>query len=592
MQQGDFNWGRLSSVLGLMPWVFFGLLMVSFSLKADGNSNDEKRKQLIELSLKNSRNPQYLDSLATALLQYEDKECQARGYFLKGLGATFKGEIDKALPAYKKSLSLVPIGGQYDERFTYYMVMKNVGIAYYRQNMPAKGDSLFHQMMKQSLAIGDSFHYASALSNLGNALNLRQDFDGAIKKFKEVILIEEALGSQGLASSYLKVGTIFGRMSQPEEALIWFRKALARIADDDLAFLGQTYNNMAVAWRSAGNLDSAQRYLLGSLAIHRRTGSKIDEAIALENLARNAIVLKDFEHADSLLAEAYKIMPSESTRQNTSFVRLWLLSLSLALEQGNEKDASDYFARLDKSPAEVREDLSFLKLKAGYFELKGSQDSAIYYLKVVQAREAELNQANDAAKIKQEANAVELAELDRLRETERKEEIYRYWRLALSLLIIGLLVVFWQRRKAKSQEHLINTSASGQAEELLVKDQYQEAKAQKEEALVAKAEATLKLKSKAVIKVSDILYVQSEGHYVDLHLVGRENPEVERISLAALLEDLGEDNFQRIHRSYAVNISQLKAVYSNRVLLSSGTELPVTRTYKSALQERFNKKES
>tara|TARA_R110001592_G_scaffold243783_1_gene504806 strand:+ start:47679 stop:49454 length:1776 start_codon:yes stop_codon:yes gene_type:complete len=590
--QGNFNWGRLSSVLGLKVWVFIGLIMLSFSLKADDNSKDEQRKRLIEMSLQNSRNPQYLDSLASALLQYEDKECQARGFFLQGLAATFKGEIDKALPAYKKSLNLIPVGGQYDERFTYYMVMKNVGIAFYRQNMYAQGDSLFQEMMKQSLAIGDSFHYASALSNLGNALNMRQDFDGAIKKFKEVILIEEALGSEGVAASYLKVGTIFGRMSQPQEALIWFQKALVRIADGDIALEGRTYNNIAVAWRSAENLDSAQFYLLKALAIHKRTGSKIDEAVALENLAKNAIVLQELGLADSLLTEAYKVLPSGDVRQNSSFVRLWLLSLSLALEQGNIEDASNYFARLDQSPAQVREDLSFLKLKAGYFELKGNQDSAIYYLKVVQAREAELNKANDAAKIKREANAVELAEIDLLRETERKEEIYRYSRLALSLLIIGLLVVFWQRRKAKKQEQLNFATTSGQAEDLLVKDQYQEAMLQQEKALKAKAEATLKLKSKAVIKVSDILYVQSEGHYVNIYLVDRENPEVERISLAALLEDLGEDYFQRIHRSYAVNISQLKAAYSNRVLLSNGTELPVTRTYNSALQERFNKKES
>lgn len=590
--QGNFNWGRLSSVLAWKVWVFIGLLMVSFSLKADGNSNDEQRKRLIELSLMNSRKPQYLDSLATALLQYEDKECQARGYFLTGLAATFKGEIDKALPAYKKSLNLIPVGGQYDERFTYYMVMKNVGIAFYRQNRHAQGDSIFEEMMKQSLAIGDSFHYASALSNLGNALNMRQDFTGAIKKFKDVILIVEALGSEGVAASYLKVGTIFGRMSQPEEALIWFHKALARIADGDIALEGRTYNNMAVAWRSTDNLDSAQFYLLKALAIHKLTGSKIDEAVALENLAKNAIELQELGQADSLLAEAYKILPSGNTSQNSSFVRLWLLSLSLALEQGNKEDASDYFARLNKSPAEVREDLSFLKLKAGYFELKGVQDSAIYYLKVVQAREAALNQANDAAKIKQEANAVELAEMDRLRETERKEEIYRYWRLASLLIVMGLLIVFWQRRKWKKQKYLISTSANGKAEELLVKDQYQEAMTQKENTFKAKAETTIKLKSKAVIKVSDILYVQSEGHYVNIYLVNRENPEVERISLATLLEDLGEDNFQRIHRSYAVNVSQLKAVYSNRILLTSGTELPVTRTYNSALQERFNKKES
>lgn len=42
---------------------------------------------------------------------------------------------------------------------------------------------------------------------------------------------------------------------------------------------------------------------------------------------------------------------------------------------------------------------------------------------------------------------------------------------------------------------------------------------------------SFRLKSKAVINVKDLIYLQSDGHYVNLYLKDRNNPEVERSSL-------------------------------------------------------------
>tara|TARA_R110002050_G_scaffold258026_1_gene397185 strand:+ start:2176 stop:3945 length:1770 start_codon:yes stop_codon:yes gene_type:complete len=588
--QGNFFQGLFSSTRSLKIWGFIGLVVFNFSLKADANSKEQQRKQLIELSLKNSRDPVYLDSLAQALLHYEDDECQARGNFLKGLANTFRGDISSALKFYQRSLDLIPDAGKYDQQFSYFMVMKNVGIAHYRSNQHQQGDSIFNEMAELAIQQGDSFQYASALSNLGNALNIRRDFKGAIAKLREAILIEESFDYKGLASSYLKIGTIFGRMEQPEEALLWFRKSQGKLPKDDLRTQGRIYNNMAVAWRSLANLDSAQYYLYKALEVHKSTGALIDQAVALENLARNDISLERYAQADSLLNVAYSLLPPERNGATSSINRLWMLSLELALKRNKVKQAKIFVDYLEAVDAAVINEIDFLELKANYFEQIGEKDSAIYLLKAVQARKSALNKQNDAAKIKQEANAIELAEMKRRREVERKDEVYRYWRLAVAILSLSLLMLFglrWLTKRKKSLPVIETVSNLT----LLVKDEYQEALAEKD-APSGKADAVLKLKSKAVIKVADILYVQSEGHYVNIHLLNRENPEVERISLAALLKELGEESFQRIHRSYAVNVSQLKAVYSNRVLLHNGQELPVTRTYNGALQERFNKKDS
>jgi len=590
--QGGLTRGTFS----LRKCGFIGCFLVFFSASgfayAGQTGGETQRKQLIELSLKNSRNPQYLDSLASELLRYEDRECKARGYFLKGLGATYKGSIDSALHYYQRSISHIPEGGKYDDRFTYSMVMKNVGIAHYRQNQYAQGDSVFNKMADVALKKGDSLTYALALSNLGNALSIRRDFSGAIEKYKETILIEEKLNSQGVASTYLKIGTIFGRMSQEEEALVWFRKAQLRTPERDLRLKGRVNNNMAVAWRGLGNLDSAQYYLSRALSIHQITGSLIDQAVALENLARNEITLGNFSAADSILQDAYELLPDGSKVQNYSLSRLWMLSLDLALQSNETAQAESLIKSLEKAQVEIKNELDFLRLKARYFEQVGAKDSAIYYLKELQIKEQLLNRQNDASKIKQEANKVELAEIKRKEKEAEEESIFRYWLLAFVLIFLALVVFYFIRKLKRKADLSSDESQNQEFRESLVMDKYAQLKAQPDTGLPELDKAILQLKSKAVIKVEEILYIQSEGHYVNIYLQDRDNPEVERTSLSALLAELGEDSFQRIHRGYAVNMKHLKAAYSNRVLLKTGQELPVTRTYNTALRERFNKKDS
>lgn len=583
------------SFIGQIRLVYI-ILLVSFlnqnSLSAQLDKSDEKRQELIKLSLRPSRNPILLDSLGLALLEYKDDESRARGHFLKGLSSTFKGDIDGAINNYLISLALIPIAGQYDDRFTYFMVLKNVGIGYYRKNQHEQGDSIFNKMAEMALENSDSFHYASALSNLGNAMNMRGNFEGAIEQLKQAILIEEALGSSGVPSSLLKIGTIFGRMNQPEEALVWFRKSKAQVAEEDLRLQGRICNNIAVAWRTIGDLDSAQYYLIEALDIHTKTGSRIDQAMVYENLSRNTFTLGNIEAADSLLAIAYDLLPANDRNRNTSISRLWILSLTLAIAKEEVIEAKKFLNLLEEGDDRITQEVRFLELKANFFELNNQKDSAIFWLKVLQARKSELSRNNDAAKIKQGANVVELAEINRKQEAAKGTGFFPQIVSVIALSIMLIVLYFLLRRMTnRSQSALSLENGFGPVPGILVKDEYQEFQAKKKEVSVGETDEVLKLKSKAIIKIADILYLQSEGHYVNIYLEGRENPEVERISLAALLTELGEGRFQRIHRSYAVSISQLKAIYSTRVLLNNGLELPVTRTYNAALQERFNKKD-
>lgn len=94
------------------------------------------------------------------------------------------------------------------------------------------------------------------------------------------------------------------------------------------------------------------------------------------------------------------------------------------------------------------------------------------------------------------------------------------------------------------------------------------------------------LRSKAVIDMSMIRFIQSDDHYLEFHLVDKERPEVDRNQLRELLTTL-PNTFVQIHRSIIVNLNHIKSVTASNVLLKDGTELKLSRTFRSNLDEKL-----
>ncbi|HKK44961.1 MAG TPA: LytTR family DNA-binding domain-containing protein [Balneolaceae bacterium] len=91
------------------------------------------------------------------------------------------------------------------------------------------------------------------------------------------------------------------------------------------------------------------------------------------------------------------------------------------------------------------------------------------------------------------------------------------------------------------------------------------------------------------IDVHDIHWVESSGNYVKLHL--SDTIHMIRGSLKRLQEKLNPLEFVRIHRSYIVNIYNVKAIEpwfsgDSKVILNDGKNLKMSRNYKDNL-ERF-----
>ena len=92
------------------------------------------------------------------------------------------------------------------------------------------------------------------------------------------------------------------------------------------------------------------------------------------------------------------------------------------------------------------------------------------------------------------------------------------------------------------------------------------------------------LKSKALIPVNRIKYIQSDGPYVEIFVEGKDNPEIDRMSLSKMKEKL-PGYFKQIHRSVIVNFRQVKIKRVNSVTLKDQTTLNISRSFKEELRE-------
>ena len=86
------------------------------------------------------------------------------------------------------------------------------------------------------------------------------------------------------------------------------------------------------------------------------------------------------------------------------------------------------------------------------------------------------------------------------------------------------------------------------------------------------------------VKLSSILWLKSENVYVEIKT--KEKIYLVRNSLDKFLEELIDENFLRIHRSYAVNVNQVKAVNGQYVIVAD-EKIPLSRKFRDDLLIKF-----
>lgn len=90
-----------------------------------------------------------------------------------------------------------------------------------------------------------------------------------------------------------------------------------------------------------------------------------------------------------------------------------------------------------------------------------------------------------------------------------------------------------------------------------------------------------------LVSQRDVIYVEIIRHDLYWHIAGESEPLRMRGSITAAAEQLGQESFCRIAASHLVNMGQVHLVRRNSVVMSDGTELPITRGRRTEALEQL-----
>ena len=90
------------------------------------------------------------------------------------------------------------------------------------------------------------------------------------------------------------------------------------------------------------------------------------------------------------------------------------------------------------------------------------------------------------------------------------------------------------------------------------------------------------------ILLADIKYIESANEYIQIHLTNEE-PVTTLIRLKAMEEQLPKNKFMRVHRSFIVNLDQVKVIERNRIIFDHKIYIPIGEQYKDNFQMFIDK---
>lgn len=90
------------------------------------------------------------------------------------------------------------------------------------------------------------------------------------------------------------------------------------------------------------------------------------------------------------------------------------------------------------------------------------------------------------------------------------------------------------------------------------------------------------------IATGTILYIEGLKDYIRIHTPNEKIMVLE--NMKDILEQLPQNQFVRIHRSYIIPLDKIKVIEGNQIQMSDGTFLPIGETYRKLVGEWLNKK--
>lgn len=243
----------------------------------------------------------------------------------------------------------------------------------------------------------------------------------------------------------------------------------------------------------------------------------------------------------------------------------------LQYETGQYREALSYFMQHQREEQNMVYQIYGNEWIYKCYEGMGQMDSAYFYFKKMTALKEEVDRSGTALQV----NKIEFnynleqkeKELSRVLAESSKQKGRSQTYLIGILIFAGLsLIAYYLFRKQRKQTDLLEEEKS----ETIVK---------LEELKNIVTKDFILLNDKTKVYVSELVYIKSDDHYLHIFLQGGKSVFV-RGSLKAMNKKL-PPNFKKSHRSYIVNENYISKIHSSSIVLTEGSIIPISKTYKS-----------
>ncbi|MEY9874232.1 tetratricopeptide (TPR) repeat protein [Streptacidiphilus sp. MAP12-33] len=192
------------------------------------------------------------------------------------------GEERDGIPTYERALASTRRLGD-PEAVSW--VLNALAPAYRRVHRMPESEACLLQAIEIRRSLGDLRGEASCLGNLGLTLTESGRAADAVPLLERCADIFRGLGVPSFeGAAHTNLGEAYKRLGNLDAALDHYRAALRLHREDDTFSVGREQSNIADALRRLDRWDEAAVHAGQAREANRRTGNRIDEAIALEVL--------------------------------------------------------------------------------------------------------------------------------------------------------------------------------------------------------------------------------------------------------------------------------------------------------------------
>lgn len=571
--------------------LLISILVVSFAFAQRPSTRDipfdSLHQELIQAQTEKQKTDAYL-SLGTALyagnlrdslFYYATKIDTTNDYglagslFLKGLGLYRNFKLKESIEALESSLPIL----EQENPDAFLRAKMTLGIAYARTGQPEPAKKHYLEALD---FLGDepSPLKKSIYGNLGMAYRDLGNYSDAIQSFEKTIALSPE-DKFSVANSYLNIATMFQRLEMLEKANETIFKIDTSGLTNSPIFIAMN-NNLGENYFKLNQFDLAEKHLTISSAKTKQINQPHLNVKPNIILAQIAISYDRVEKARNYLNEAKLAIAKRPFATAELDLKLHQSKFFLHIDKPDSAIllANEAVALAASNKVSHKLD-DVYKLLSQAYEQKGNIQKANAFLKRHNVFTDSLTNVGRLKALAEARARFEVAEKEKALATVEQDKFF-FETLAFNITVVALLLVggsvflyikFFDQRKA--------TALKEKEIEVL-----NEELDKKSDGIKENISEHLLLKSKALIDLNQLMYIKSDGAYLEYYLEDRDRPEIDRNTLKNVISELPSDHFVQVHRSYIVNMQFVKSIFSTKLMLKTGEDINISRSFKSNLE--------